>query len=347
MSAPFGLNEKVTFLAPMQDITDRGFIEILCGRGAPDFCIAEYFRIHEYFELSPHILDTILNSPPETCVAAQFIGENVEHIKRAIEALKFYPQVRMLDLNLGCPAPKIYRKNVGGGLLRDVQKIMEIAKAIRQHWDGVFSVKMRIGFESSDDFGELLDAVCSASPDFITIHARTVKQLYRGKPDYGAVAYAVGRAGVPIIANGDISSAEKAMEVFKSTGCAGVMCGRHAVRNPWIFRQIKELASGREIYRPKLCDVREYIDDLLRNCLTLKDSIKHIDSRLKKFINFIATGVDERGEFLYHMRRARGLDDLLKVCDRYLLEGGNSDKPFALDAYPNLCSRPNHEDFPK
>ena len=161
------------------------------------------------------------------------------------------------------------------------------------------------------------------------------------------MAYAVGRAGVPIIANGDISSAEKAMEVFKSTGCAGVMCGRHAVRNPWIFRQIKELASGREIYRPKLCDVREYIDDLLRNCLTLKDSIKHIDSRLKKFINFIATGVDERGEFLYHMRRARGLDDLQKVCDRYLLEGGNSDKPFALDAYPNLCSRPNHEDFPK
>ena len=64
----------------------------LCGRGAPDFCIAEYFRIHEYFELSPHILDTILNSPPETRVAAQFIGENVEHIKRAIEALKFYPK---------------------------------------------------------------------------------------------------------------------------------------------------------------------------------------------------------------------------------------------------------------
>ena len=158
MSAPFGLKENVTFLAPMQDITDRGFIEVLCARGAPDFCIAEYFRIHEYFELSPHILDAILNSPAGTRVAAQFIGENTGYISQAIEALKRYCKINMLDLNLGCPAPKIYRKNVGGGLLRDIGKIAEIVRLIRSQWSGIFSVKMRIGFDSTDNFDELFDA---------------------------------------------------------------------------------------------------------------------------------------------------------------------------------------------
>ncbi len=347
MSAPFGLKENVTFLAPMQDITDRGFIEVLCARGAPDFCIAEYFRIHEYFELSPHILDAILNSPAGTRVAAQFIGENTGYISQAIEALKRYCKINMLDLNLGCPAPKIYRKNVGGGLLRDIGKIAEIVRLIRSQWSGIFSVKMRIGFDSTDNFDELFDAVCSGNPDFVTIHARTVKQLYRGTPDYEFIKRAACRADIPIIANGDISSAAKALEVLKYTGCAGVMCGRHAVRNPWIFRQIRELAGGCEVYRPKLYEVREYIEDLSRNFLASEERIKHLDSRLKKFINFIATGVDERGEFLYNMRRAKGMGELLKICDRYLLENGNADKLFALDAYPNLCSRPNHEDFPK
>ena len=90
MPAPF-TNTPVTFLAPMQDITDAGFMEIVKNRGAPDFYIAEYFRIHEFFELDPHVLNSVLWSPD--CVSAQFIGEDESFIARAIDELKKYPQI--------------------------------------------------------------------------------------------------------------------------------------------------------------------------------------------------------------------------------------------------------------
>jgi len=340
-AAPFSKEAKVSFLAPMQDISDRGFMRIVDSFGRPDFFIAEYFRIHEFFEFEPHILDSILWSSDRVC--AQFIGESETHIARAISVLKKYSGVKMLDLNLGCPAPKIYRKNVGGGLLRSPEKIRSILNVMRGEWEGCLSVKMRTGFEASDNFDEIFSAVLDGHPDFVTIHARTVKQLYRGVPDYSKIARAVKMCDIPVVANGDILSAKRALEVFDSTGCAGVMVGRHAVRNPWIFRQISDILAGRKIFAPTLADVREYIENLRRNIEDSCGRMKYIDSRLKKFLNFVGAGVDAEGDFLYKMRRARGIDALMNVCDEFLIENGNADKLFAVEPYEGLCSRPNHE----
>ena len=343
MPSPFALSGRTTFLAPMQDITDAGFISLVSKFGAPDFTIAEYFRIHEFYEFEPNVLKAVLDNPEKVC--AQFIGEDERHIARAVAHLKRdYPQVKMLDLNLGCPAPKIYKKNVGGGLLRYPEKIRSIMRVMRAEWDGCFSVKMRTGFDSDAGFEGLLECVLEGRPDFITVHARTVKQLYRGEPNYCMISLAAKMSPVPIIANGDISSADKAVEILERTKCAGVMCGRHAVRNPWIFRQMREKFAGAKVFVPRLADVRLYIGMLCENALSGNRRMKFVDSRLKKYLNFIGASVDENGEFLYHMRRSRGLDDLMKICDKYLLEGGNDKKEFSPEPYPNLCSRPNHED---
>ncbi len=341
--APFSRNsKKVSFLAPMQDITDAGFMRAVAERGAPDFAIAEYFRIHEYYELEPHILESVLLNPQRVC--AQFIGENTEYISKAIAQIRnCYPQIKMLDLNLGCPAPKVYRKNVGGGLLRDIPKIAEILRVMRSEWDGCLSVKMRTGFDSDERFAEIFETVLAGKPDFITIHARTVKQLYKGVPNYSKIAEAVRMCDIPIIANGDISGAKKAREIIESTGCAGVMCGRHAVRNPWIFRQIAEELAGVPVFEPTLADVRGYVDALRANIEASSDRMKYADSRLKKFLNFVGTAIDPDGAFLYKMRRAKGMDALLKVCDEFMLDGGNAQKIFPQEPYAGVCSRPNHE----
>lgn len=339
-AAPFSRDSGVSFLAPMQDITDAGFMRAVAVRGAPDFYIAEYFRIHEFFELEPHVLESVLWNPERVC--AQFIGENVGYISKAISELKKYPQITKLDLNLGCPAPKIYRKNVGGGLLRDPKKIAEIMRVMRSEWGGCFSVKMRVGFDSADRFEELFGTVLEGKPDFVTIHARTVKQLYRGQPDYSHIARAVKMCAIPIVANGDITDAHKAKAVMESTACAGVMCGRNAVGNPWIFRQISDALAGREIFVPTLADVRAYVDALRSNVEACGGAVKYADSRLKKFLNFVGTYIDPDGAFLYKMRRARGMDALLQVCDGFML-GGNADKPYPLKPYDGVYSRPNHE----
>ena len=324
----------------MQDITDAGFMEIVEKRGAPNFFIAEYFRIHEFFELDSHVLNSVLWSPDRVC--AQFIGEDEAFISRAIDELKKYPQIKMLDLNLGCPAPKVYKKNVGGGLLRDPKKIASIMRVMRSQWDGCFSVKMRTGFDSDTNFADTFKVVLDGSPDFISLHARTVKQLYKGTPNYDKIAEAVNMAGdVPVIANGDIISAKRAEEVIRQTGCAGVMVGRHAVRNPWIFRQISDRFSGRNVYIPSLAEVREYVDDLLANIQS--HNLRFPDSRLKKFLNFVGASIDPKGEFLFKMRRARGIDELLKVCDEFMLDNCNAEKPFPQEPYEGVCSRPNCE----
>lgn len=343
MQMVFPTDTVATFLAPMQDITDEGFMRAIAERGAPDFFCAEYFRIHPYFEFAPHVLRTVLSRPKGKMVVAQFIGEDETLILRALEELKQYPEIKMLDLNLGCPAPKICKKNVGGGLLRDVKKIRSISQIMRENWDGIFSIKMRLGFENSDNFEELFKTVLEASPDYITIHARTVKQLYRGSPDYSKIVWAVRNSPVPIVANGDITTAQKAKDIINESKCAGIMIGRHAVRNPWIFRQVREILSGEDVFCPTLLDVRTYVDDLLRFIISGERPVKFPDSCLKKLLNFIAVGVDSKGEFLYEMRRAPNLDALLSVCDKHLTGAENSQKLFKCDGYEGLCSRPNHE----
>ncbi|MBR7106558.1 MAG: tRNA-dihydrouridine synthase family protein [Opitutales bacterium] len=339
-NAPFlDFTRQVSFLAPMQDITDSGFMQIVDKRGSPDFFIAEYFRIHEFFELDSHVLDSVLWSPDRVC--AQFIGEDETFISRAIDELKKYPQIKMLDLNLGCPAPKVYKKNVGGGLLRDHKKIASIMRVMRSKWEGCFSVKMRTGFDSDTNFAETFKVVLDGSPDFISLHARTVKQLYKGTPNYDKIAEAVSLSNVPVIANGDIVSALRADEVVRKTGCAGVMVGRHAVRNPWIFRQIADKFSGRDVFVPTHSDVRKYVDDLLANIQS--QNLRFPDSRLKKFLNFVGASIDPNGDFLFKMRRAKGIDELLKVCDEFMLENSNAEKPFRQEPYEGVCSRPNCE----
>ena len=339
---PFAKGDFVSFLAPMQDITDAGFMRIVASCGAPDFFMAEYFRIHEYYCLDSDVLKAVLSRPAGKTVAAQFIGEDEYYIEKAIDELSQYPQITMLDLNIGCPAPKIYRKNVGGGLLRDAKKIESILKTMRAKWRGCLSAKMRLGFDSSDGFLDIFKTVADCGVDFITVHGRTVRQLYRGGVDYQKIARAAEISPVPVIANGDISTAEKAVEIAKTTKCGGVMIGRHAVRNPWIFLQISQLLRGESAFEPTLADLRKYIDALAANILEQSPKIKHGDSRLKKFLNFAAVGVDSAGDFLRKMRRAEGMDELLRVCDECLL-GENAQRKFNCGGYDNLCARPNHE----
>ena len=342
MPAPFAKGDFVSFLAPMQDITDAGFMEIVASYGAPDFFMAEYFRIHEYFYLDSYVLEAVLSRPAGKSVSAQFIGEDEYYICKAIEALQEYPQIEMLDLNIGCPAPKIYRKNVGGGLLRDVKKIASIVKVMRSNWNKCLSVKMRLGFENSENFFDIAKVIEDSGVDYITVHGRTVRQLYRGTPDYSKIKKLAESSLLPIIVNGDIDNPQKAFEFQSSTKCSGIMSGRHIVRNPWLFRQIRERIEGRDVFEPTLSDVRGYVDKLWQNICRCAPRMKYADSRLKKFLNFVGVGVDAEGNFLYQMRRAQGIDELLSICDKYLL-GENESKKFNCMGFENLCSRPNHE----
>ena len=351
LPSPHTAGQPLTALAPMQDVTDLAFMRVIAHYGAPDYFFTEFFRVHAHSRPEKHILRSIDENTTGRPVFAQLIGEDLGHLTRTVDELLRH-NVASIDLNLGCPAPKVYKKNVGGGLLRDPARVGEILAALRAAVPGLFTVKMRIGFEDTAHFDRLVDLVNEHRVDLLSVHGRTVKEMYRSEVHYDFIARAVARARCPVLANGNITSAARAVAVLAETRAAGVMLGRHAIRNPWIFRQCREkfsqLKAGGEpsesastVFRPMLADVRDYIERLYR--ATQAPGLPERDhvNKMKKYLNFVGQSVDATGAFLHDMRRAESELALFAICDRHLLT--EPMKEFSPEPYPGVIARPNCE----
>lgn len=340
LPAPVAPGLPLTALAPMQDVTDLAFMRVIAHYGAPDYFFTEFFRVHAQSRPEKHILRSIDENTTGRPVFAQLIGENIADLQRTVDELLRHP-VAGIDLNLGCPAPKVYKKNVGGGLLREPDKIAAIFAALRAGVPGLFTVKMRLGFDDPTPFDRVLDLVNEHRVDLLSVHGRTVKEMYRGAVHYEFIARAVGRVRCPVLANGNIASAARATAVIAQTKAAGVMLGRHAIRNPWLFRQCRERFAGQPVTPVCLADVRDYIDRLYRATNTPGIPERAHVNRLKKHLNFVGQSVDPAGAFLHDMRRAETEAELFQICDRHLL--AEPSRAFSDEPYPGVIARPNCE----
>ena len=251
-----------TALAPMQDVTSLPFMSVIGERGEPDIFFTEFFRVHENSRLNPEILSSVTLNPTNRPVFAQIIGENIKDINRTIDDLSEYP-IAGIDLNMGCPAPRVYKKNVGGALLKNPEKVQKVLGSMRAKWSGNLTVKMRIGFEDDRNFEKILKIILENKINLLSIHVRTVTGGYNATPRYNYVHRAVQLLGsdCPILVNGSIESAESAWDLKQNLGTFGVMIGRAAIRNPWIFRQIREVSRG-ILLSPKRSDLYYYCHSL-------------------------------------------------------------------------------------
>jgi len=339
---PIIRGQPLSALAPMQDVTDLSFMTVINECGPPDYFFTEFIRVHEHSILEEHILNSITLNPSNRPVFAQLIGESLPNLQRIVKKLLYYP-IAGIDLNMGCPAPKIYKKNVGGGLLKDVNKIDQILGLLRQNIPGLFTVKMRIGFEDTQNFEQVLDLINKHQVDLLSVHGRTVKELYRGEVHYDCIKEAVQSVNCPVLANGNITSVEKALWALNYTGARGVMIGRSAIRNPWIFLQLRQHLSGVPCFQPRLKDLYNYIERLLQaTYFSTISELQHVN-RMKKFLNFVGQGVDPEGQFLHNIRRTNNYDSLFCVCKEYLLDNGNDSQFFATEPHEGVIARPNCE----
>lgn len=324
----------------MQDVTDLPFMGVIAHYGPPDFFFTEFFRVHAQSRPEKHILRSIDENRTARPVFAQLIGEDIGHLVRTVEELLRH-DIAGIDLNLGCPAPKVYRKNVGGGLLREPDRIGAILAALRAAVPGLLTVKMRIGFEDTANFDRLLDLINEHRVDLLSVHGRTVREMYRSAVRYESITHAVARVRCPVLANGNVSSAGRAAAILAQTGAAGVMIGRHAIRNPWIFRQCREHFGGRPVTRITLADVRDYVERLFHATQRPGCPAGAHVNKMKKYLNFVGQSVDPDGAFLRDMRRAQDEAELFRICDRHLL--AEPDREFAPEPYPGVIARPNCE----
>jgi tRNA-dihydrouridine synthase len=175
--------EPVLALAPMQDVTDWAFLRLLERYGGADLYFTEYFRVYRGSHLNKTILRSITENPTKKPVVAQLIGNDIPELTRTARELQAYP-VAGIDLNLGCPAPVVYKKCAGGGLLRDPEQVDRILGALREAIRVPFTVKTRLGFDSKEGFEGLLPIFNKHSIDLLTVHGRTVKEMYRSEVHY-------------------------------------------------------------------------------------------------------------------------------------------------------------------
>jgi tRNA-dihydrouridine synthase B len=322
-------------LAPMQDVTDLPFWRLMAGYGGADVYYTEYFRVHATSNIEPYILRSITENPTGRPVVAQMIGNDIPALVRTAKELQQLPIVAV-DLNLGCPAPVVYRKCAGGGLLREPQRVDAILGALRDAVNIKFTVKTRIGFDSPAVFDELLPIFAKHSLDLLTVHGRTVAEMYRSDVHYDQIARAVTAVPCPVLANGNVHSAASAEAILVQTKAHGLMIGRGAIRNPWIFSQIRQHRRGESVTLPAGREVLRYIHDLFEAVCTPGVSEVSQVQKMKKYLNYLAVGTEPTGRFLHDIRRVTTRADFFRVCAEHL----DHDQPMPLEPFNGMpaCS---------
>ena len=236
---PLDFSRPLYVLAPLAGFTDLPFRSVVKKFGA-DLTVSEMISSNALAYGSKKTERMLEKSPLETPYSVQIAGSDPEIIKRALDVINPLEGIDIVDLNAGCPVPKVVNNLQGSALLSDLDRLGRAVETIKACSEKpMTSVKVRLGV--TEKIPAEIARVCEeAGADFIAVHGRTRAGKYKAPVDYDAIAEAKRAVSIPVLANGDIDSPAKARRVLEQTGCDGVMIGRAAVGNPWIFAQIKQ-----------------------------------------------------------------------------------------------------------
>ena len=255
---PVGI-ENPFVLAPMAGITDLPF-RMLCKEQGAGLLYTEMVSAKAISYRNRNTIPLMEISPKEHPVALQIFGSEPELMAEVARSIEDQP-FDILDINMGCPVPKVVNNGEGSALLKDPELIRKIVSAVSRAVKKPVTVKMRIGFEGADvDPVEIAKIMEDAGAAAIAVHGRTRQQYYSGKADWDTIRKIKEAVSVPVIGNGDVDSPKKAKAMLKETGCDGVMIGRAVRGNPWIFREMNYyFETGELLPRPSVEELKEMI----------------------------------------------------------------------------------------
>ena len=235
-------DNPIYVLAPLAGYTDLPFRSVVKKFGA-DLTVSEMLSSNALAHGSKKTLHMLEKSPIENPYSVQISASEVDMARRAVEVLNEQEGIDIIDLNCGCPVPKVVGHGSGSSLLLNLPLMGDIIRTIKDTSNkNLTSVKIRLGFEEKNHI-DIAKMVEGSGADFLAVHGRTRAGKFKAAVDYDAIAEIKKAVSIPVIANGDIDSYEKAKWVLEHTGADGVMIGRGAVGAPWIFHQLR---SGSE-----------------------------------------------------------------------------------------------------
>lgn len=254
MRFPF---EPAFVLAPMEGVTTASIRALLASYGPLGLVCTEFVRVAGESVSKRHLARQV-QKVPGVALSVQIMGNDRTLMAEAAGVMAL-AGADVVDVNLGCPSKTAARKGVGAALLKDRPALGRLLGSMRAAVPGLFSAKLRAGFERSDDALENARVVEQCGADFIAVHPRRRVDYYQGTADWRIIRLLKKQLSMPVIGNGDVWYAADALRMLEETGCDGVMIGRPALRNPWIFRQIAELMAGRAPFAPTGADVASHV----------------------------------------------------------------------------------------
>lgn len=315
------LGERPVLLAPMEDVTDIGF-RLLCRRLGAAMVYSEFVSSDALVRLVNKSLKKLEVCAEERPVAIQIYGKEPEAMADAARIVVEQAHPDVLDLNFGCPVKKIASKGAGAGMLRDVPKLLEITRAVV---DAVGSqvpvtVKTRLGWDYEHKIiVELAEQLQDCGISALTIHGRTRSQMYTDQADWTLIGEVKRnpRMKIPIIGNGDITSAERAVEAFERYGVDAIMVGRATFGRPWIFKEIVDRLEMRDEESDMTIDWKLDIlkEQVLTSVARLNElsGVRHVRRHLAASPLF--KGIPDFRQTRIRMLRAETVDELFEIME--------------------------------
>lgn len=307
-------------LAPMAGVSESPFRQI-CRRMGADVLISEFLSSEAIRRRIKRTLEGADFEEIERPIGIQIYGSDPNAMAEAAGVITEHYKPEFIDINFGCPVKKVVQRNGGSGCLRDMDLVQQIIRACIAATHLPITVKTRSGWneEQRDAVGIALRMQDAGARAF-TLHARTRTQMFSGKADWDEIARVVEALEIPVIGNGDIHSATDALQMQRHTGCAGIMIGRGAFGNPWLFRDAHALLAGEP--QPAAPDAAERFTvalDHARLAIRLQGDSRKTVVEFRKHLGWYTKGLPGSGELRARLFQVESMAEAEAIFSDYLV----------------------------
>ncbi len=298
-------------LSPMAGVTDYTFRRLIKRRGGVGLVVSEFISVEGLTRHNPKAKRQMRFDEEERPFAVQIFGGQAPRMALGAEMAQEIG-ADILDVNCGCPAPKVVKNGGGSGLLRDLPRLEEILKEIKRSISIPLTLKLRTGY--SDASINVVDAAKMAEQcgvEHIQVHGRTREQGYKGLANWDLIKQVKDSVSIPVSGNGDITTIEYGLRRWSESGTDGVLIGRGAMQNPWIFRQFQDVLAGRKAYQPDLQEKKAVLLEFFSMCREEMPELPAL-GKMKQLAGQFTKGLVGGAQFrqtLYHSHSANEILD--------------------------------------
>lgn len=311
-------------LSPMAGVTDYTFRRLIKRRGGVGLVVSEFISVEGLTRNNPKSKRQMRFDPEERPFAVQIFGGQPERMAMGAE-MSEEVGADILDVNCGCPAPKVVKNGGGSGLLREPERLETILRAIKKAITIPLTLKLRTGYtESTINVVDIAKMAEQCGVEHIQVHGRTRDQGYKGLANWDLIRQVKRSVSIPVSGNGDITSIDYGMRRWEESGTDGILIGRGAMQNPWIFRQFADVLEGREPYQPDLHEKKAVLLEFFEMCLEEMPELVAL-GKMKQLAGQFTKGLVGGAQFRQTLYHSHSADEILDNITAYFntLTSGN------------------------